>query len=197
MSVASDVKNLSIVDGDLLDAKEQYLVHQCNCVTIRGAHLSANVFNRFPHANIYFERLKSSKKDQPGKIIVRGSPDDNKAGRAIINMLAQYYPGKSRFANDTGTWRRQWFQSCLDQIAALPNLESLAFPYNIGCGAAGGSWQLYYDMIIKFAQVLPKVKITLYRLAAPADTSKTITDSKRTHSPHSCIEIACKDDLIR
>jgi len=170
MSVGAE--NLFVVEGDLLDAKEVYLVHQCNCITVKGAHLSADVFERFPFANIYIDRLKSGKRDTPGSIIVRGN---GATERYVINALAQYYPGKSRFATDTHALRKQWFQLCLDEIAKIPNLQSLAFPHNIGCGAAGGDWYTYYQMIVKFAKSLPRVHISLYKLPEPATPMKQTT----------------------
>src|SRR4029079_3718629 len=102
------------VEGDLLECAESALCHQCNCVTTTGAHLSAAVFRRFPHADIYRTRTK---RDVPGTIVLRGDP--SKAQRFVINMLGQLYPGKSRYANDSAEKRLQWFQSCLDGIGKL------------------------------------------------------------------------------
>ena len=157
--------NVVEVQGNLLECKQDYLVHQCNCVTTKGAHLSGDVFERFPHANIYADRAKAGHigRDEPGTIIVRGGPGTDHRG--VINLLGQYYPGKSRFSNDTGALRQQWFQSCLRALATqLPQVKSLAFPFNIGCGAAGGHWPSYQKMIIEFAQSLPNTSITLYKL---------------------------------
>lgn len=168
-------ENVELVEGNLLECKEQYLCHQCNCITVKGAHLSGDVFERFPYANIYIDRLHSGKRDIPGTIIIRGRDPTNE--RLIINMLAQYYPGKSRFGTDTASLRQQWFQSCLLAISEIPDLQSLAFPYNIGCGAAGGDWSTYKQMICKFAKTIPTTKITIYRLpsATPKPTSLPIT----------------------
>jgi hypothetical protein len=160
-------ENVSLIEGNLLDCKEMFMIHQCNCITMKGAHLSGDVFARFPYADIYAERADRAKhagggRDVPGTIIVRG--DLSKNQRLIINMLAQYYPGKSRFGTDTFALRQQWFQSCLVEIAKLANLSSLAFPYNIGCGAAGGHWPTYQKMLMKFARTVPNTRITIYKL---------------------------------
>lgn len=166
-----------VVAGSLFDATEQYVVHQTNCVTTKGAHLSADMFVRFPYADVYVDRLKSGKRDAPGSIIVRG---DGKEQRYVINAMGQFYPGKSRFNNDTQALRRPWFQSCLDEIGKLTNLTSIAFPFKIGCGAAGGDWTLYSKMIEEFAKSHPHVKVAVYQLAQETPPTTATTPAPTT-----------------
>ena len=151
---------LQIVTGDLFEAKEQYIAHQCNCITTKGAHLSAAMFARFPHANIYRGRAKP---DEPGTIIVRGGNPDE---RLVINMLAQFYPGKPKFPDspkDGYAARQSYFRDCLEKISNLRNLQSIAFPYQIGCGAAGGSWPAYLNLLQEFA-AKTSAKVMVYKL---------------------------------
>lgn len=149
--------NLEVVSGDLLAAEEQYICHQCNCVTTHGKYLSASLFERFPYADIYSNRTSHG---EPGNIIIRGDPDR----RWVIALLAQYYPGRSRYASDTAELREGWFRECLIKVSQLPGLRSLAFPYGIGCGAAGGNWHHYYEMISLLARKRPDIQIRIYRL---------------------------------
>jgi len=127
-----------IVEGDLLDCKETYLCHQCNCITNRSAHLAKSVFERFPYADIYTPRKDP---DKPGTIIISG---DDATQRFVINMLGQYYPGRCKYPSgkkDGYPARQSYFQSCLEQMEKLTG--SFAFPWRIGCGAAGGYWEDY------------------------------------------------------
>lgn len=151
----------TIITGDLLKSDAQYIVHQCNCVTIKGANLSKSVFHKFPFANIYAPREKTGHKDTPGTIIIKG---DGSKERFIINLLAQYYPGKSRYVNDTPQMRLSWFKKGLEEIEKIPNLREIAFPYNIGCGMAGGDWKVYKKAIDDFAKKLTKVKVFIIKL---------------------------------
>jgi hypothetical protein len=48
--------------------------------------------------------------------------------------------------------RLKWFKATLKQIAQLPELESVAFPYQIGCGLAGGDWKQYRAALEEFAE---------------------------------------------
>jgi hypothetical protein len=150
---------LIVIKGNLLHASEKYIAHQTNCVTHRAAHLSRDVFRKFPHADIYSKR---NIPDKPGTIIVRG---DGKRQRYVINMLGQIYPGSPKFQGmgyDTWRHRESYFNCCLHAILRLSNLDSIAFPYGIGCGAAGGDWESYRDMLRWFTSKVPGVRVVCY-----------------------------------
>ncbi len=148
---------IKVINGDLLDAKEQYIAHQCNCVTTKSKGLSKLIFDKYPTTDIYSNRKK--KKDIPGEIKVFNSKN-----KTIINILAQYYPGPSNYENDSKQNRKLWFKKCLELISELPGIENgLALPYNIGCGLAGGNWDEYYEIIKQFSNKY-FIPVTLYKL---------------------------------
>jgi hypothetical protein len=152
----------TVVDGNLLDANDRYIAHQCNCVTDRAAGLAAAIFARFPHANIYIGRTTH---DVPGTIEIRGQDGTN--ARPVIAIFGQVYPGKPRYPNsstDGPAARERYFAAALDRIAALSGLLSVGFPWEIGCGMAGGQWPRYRAMIDRFADANPCAKVTIYRL---------------------------------
>lgn len=128
------------IKQDILDSTADYICHQCNCVSNNSKGLSKAIFDMFPEANDYEKRKENGKRDIPGTIAIYDR---------VINMFAQYYPGRPKYQNDTWVLRIQHFQSCLDRIAEL-DFESIAFPKNIGCGLAGGDWNIYEEMIINF-----------------------------------------------
>ena len=171
---------LQEIQGDLFESKEKYIVHQCNCVTTRAAHLAADVFRRFPYADVYTCRDPNMQKravfdnenkqiqpeyysDKPGNIIVRGNGADQ---RYVIAILGQFYPGRPRYSDsrlDGVKARQSYFHQGLWKIAQVEGLESVAFPRGIGCGAAGGDWSFYRKMIKKFADYLGDgVKTVIY-----------------------------------
>ena len=61
--------------------------------------------------------------------------------------------------------RQTWFLKCLDKIIHISDLKSIAFPYRIGCGTAGGSWKWYQQQLEKLAVKLPNVRIVVYMWA--------------------------------
>lgn len=153
---------IEIVTGDIFNATEKYLCHQCNCVTNKAAHLAKDVFEHYPYADIYTPRTAH---DKPGHILIRGNGKDE---RYIVAMLGQYYPGRARFPKSTQDGipaREKYFYHCLLRLAQVPDLESVAFPWRIACGAAGGDWEHYLEMINNFAKYVDNkgIKVTIYR----------------------------------
>ena len=140
----------TIFKGDLLKADEEYIVHQVNSKTTKGAGLSAAVFKKFPYADVY----KDGTRRIPGEIIIR---------KDIINLVGQDTPGKPK-KNETAKKREKWFEEGLEKIEEIPDLESVAFPYGIGSGLAGGNWENYQKMINKFAKSNPDIKVVIYKL---------------------------------
>jgi len=155
---------IEIVTGSIFDSKEKYLCHQCNCVTKRAAHLSKTVFEYYPYADIYCIRKSP---DTPGTIIVRG---DRESRRYVIALLGQYYPGNSKYPIselDGIRAREKYFHKALLAVAKISNLESVAFPWRIGCGAAGGNWDHYLGTIENFSKYIETTQnanVKIYRL---------------------------------
>lgn len=132
------------INGDLLKSNEQYIVHQCNCVTNNAANLAKAVFTKFPYANCYYNRKE---KDIPGTIKIFGDGTDQ---RFVINLFGQYGPGPPKNNFDNKENRYTWFRKGLFEISKIPDLKSIAFPERIGCGVARGNWEEYLEILVKF-----------------------------------------------
>lgn len=157
----------TIITGDLLDAPEQYIAHQCNCLTTYAAGIAKQIFTKYPYADDYKNRIFNCQIDQYaellGQIKVHGNGEDN---RFVINMFAQLFPGQPKFPNsakDGSLARESYFKKCLDNIAAIPGLKSIAFPYKIGCNLAGGNWDNYQRMIDRFADANANIATVIYQ----------------------------------
>jgi O-acetyl-ADP-ribose deacetylase (regulator of RNase III) len=153
---------IEIKVGDFLDAKEKFIVHACNCVTQRSAGIAKAIFDKFPYANTYATRTEPN---VPATIQIMGNGQDQ---RYIINMYSMYYPGKPKYpysSLDGFEIRQKYFYQGLLRIAKISNLESIAFPWRVGCGAAGGSWPHYLGNLTNFANHLEKqnVKVVIYQ----------------------------------
>lgn len=147
---------MEIIIGDILKSKEKYIAHQCNCLTINCAGLAKSIFLEFPYANVYKTRDNiynwKLTRDKPGTINVSGNGVDE---RYVVNVFGQVFPGKPKFPDsptDGYCAREKYFEKSLNEILKIENLESIAFPYGIGCNMAGGNWQNYLKMITLFAE---------------------------------------------
>merc|ERR1719160_424754 len=151
------------VTGDMLNAVEQYVCHQTNCVAgSKPKGLSEAMFGRYPHADSYTGRKHPQ---LPGSISVHGGTEAGQP-RGVINCYGQFTPGppftsqveiiearKGKWGSqlrampdveDDARQRLEWFGMLLDEIADLPQLEEVVFPHMFGCGLAGGDWPTYY-----------------------------------------------------
>lgn len=143
--------------GDITKVNTKYIVHQCNCVTIRSKNLAKTVFDAFPYADCYSIRKQN---DVPGTIKIFGN---GKTERYVINLFGQFYPGKAIDRKDCKSNRLKWFHQGLFEISKIENLESIAFPKGIGCGAAAGNWKDYLELIEKFEKyVNDKFDVKVY-----------------------------------
>jgi len=151
--------SLAIVNGDLLNASEDFIVHQCNCVSNNPKVLAKVLFDRFPHSNSYRKRtMDKASYSIPGTIGVCGRRSGR---RKVINLYSQYYPsGPQGF--DSASQRIKWFEECLDLIGTSTT-GSIAMPFRIGCKAAQGSWPVYQQMLEIFSAKYNR-SVTLYRL---------------------------------
>ena len=52
--------SVTIIKDNILNAKEKYIAHQCNCVTKYGKGLSKAIFDKYPYSNIYSLRKKDN-----------------------------------------------------------------------------------------------------------------------------------------
>jgi O-acetyl-ADP-ribose deacetylase (regulator of RNase III) len=139
---------MEIIEGDLLDycTPFTYIAHQCNCKSKTPKHLSYHVFKRFPHANIYNGPQKYVR--NPGTIIVKGT---------VVNVLAQYNPGKARGID--GEWypqRRIWLKMALDKILENKEIKTIYFPWGMSCGAAGDDWDKVLPIFEEFNEKMSK-----------------------------------------
>ena len=167
-----------LIEGNLLDSEATFIVHQTNCMSTGGAGGLAKVlFAKFPHADCYTPRAglcPSLVGQTPGDIQVCG---DGRDQRFVINLFGQFHGGGP--AHDQREWdnsdnRLQWFHSGLGKIDSLVDKMvndggeniSVAFPWQIGCGIAGGNWDVYLSWIEQFAHDVSGigVRTMIYRL---------------------------------
>jgi len=140
---------IKIINENILNSNAKYIVHQCNCVTKNAKYLAQDIFNKFPYSDIYSTRNTNSK---PGDIIISGNGNEQ---RFVIALFGQYYPGPPKISDskfDGYEIRKIYFYEGLKKIINISNVESIAFPYGISCGAAGGDWNFYSSLLEKFSK---------------------------------------------
>lgn len=143
---------MNIVHGNILNAQEDIICHQVNCLGIMGAGLALQIRNKFPATyNRYYKTCKQHKpEDLLGHILF--TKENNKI---IANIFGQLNIGKS-----TTDYRAQINAFKILKQFADNNNYSIAIPYNFGCGLAGGNWNIVYKNL---QQILINNKYTIYK----------------------------------
>ena len=171
---------MKVIVGDLLRLADgaDYIVQQCNCLTVKAHGLSEAIFRIYPEADDYKRRRPIGRRNLaietdravPGSISIHHN--------FIVNLFAQWRPGKIRAGYfscypgsdppETSEQRQAWFQMCLDELALrlVGRRVTVAFPYGIGCGLAGGNWEVYRGMLEVFDKNNPEIDVLVVRLPA-------------------------------
>ena len=138
------------VKGNVFDYP--VICHQVNCKGVMGAGLAKQIRERYPFVYTEYKNLCSRNKDLLGHILI--SHESGLNGKMIINMFAQDGYGRDKRYTDYTA-----FKNCLEVLACNMNAYScvghyntIAFPYKIGCGLAGGDWYIVLGMIKDFSK---------------------------------------------
>jgi O-acetyl-ADP-ribose deacetylase (regulator of RNase III) len=169
---------------DILKSPAQVIVHQTNCLTVRAQGLADSIFKKYPWANIYKARTPIGHKNlatpdtrgEPGSLVIVSEQETNQF-KYIVNLMGQWGPGKPGSVHnydeypqdyaDNAIQRLEWFDQGLQTLSEWSQenkIKSVSFPYHIGCGLAGGSWDQYNQLIDKFATNNPTINVTICRL---------------------------------
>lgn len=166
---------VSEIKGSVLDAKTDYLAHQCNCNTVKAHGFSDVLFKKYPWANVYESRSKMGNRNRTSEPSIPGtvqiSSSTNKGFPGIIHMFGQWSPGKpgsfsfaypSETYKDTREDRVNYFRSCIQHMEQfVKDDEIVAVPSRIGCGLAGGDWKVYRSILDQ-----SKIQFVVYELVS-------------------------------
>lgn len=140
-------------NGDLLEAKEKVIGHQVNCFGVAGG-LAADVFKKWPYARKDYTDLtkRISGKVLLGMAYFTGQQRD---GHIICNLFGQFEPGAA--------YNPKKLEQALEQLGNYARARefSVALPYGLSCGIAGGDW----DEVLKIIErTMEDVDCVIYRL---------------------------------
>ena len=145
---------LTFENGDIVnDKKYNWFCQQVNCQGVMGAGLAKQIRDQYPEVYARYKDLHDNfNLHKLGRTeLIRVSD-----GRIHAMMYAQDGYGRSGCYTDY-----EAFQACLDeQQRWLNNIYSrehlVAFPYKIGCGLAGGDWNIILPMLERFSDHVPQ-----------------------------------------
>lgn len=136
---------IKIINEDLLTANVDAIAHQVNCMGVMGAGLAKQIRSRYVY--VYDRYLRACElhhhSDLLGKVQTIKTVLPNEP--YVINMFAQEFYGKDKRYTDYDA-----LYTCLTKVKEFMlrnKLKTLGLPYGLGCGLAGGSWKIVYELI--------------------------------------------------
>jgi len=85
-------------------------------------------------------------------------------GKIIANLFGQEGYGRDKQYTDYDALRKS-LEGLYESVTWSNNIlkgKTIAIPYNLGCGLAGGDWNIVYEMI---KQVFYNYEVTIYKLS--------------------------------
>lgn len=148
---------VKIVVGDLLEAKEDVLVHSVNCQGKMGSGIAKQIRARYP--KVYEEYVKYCNSKQPHALVGDVQAVQIEEGKYVINLFGQLnygYDGKRYTSYDA-------LCKGLGHIKEVAKKEklSVALPFGLGSVLGGASWNVVYVMI---EEIFKDYKVTIYKL---------------------------------
>lgn len=151
---------IKIVEGNILNATEDIICQQVNCQGVMGAGLAKQIRNKYPEVYPSYKKFCEGCKDNNKRTLLGEIQAINVSdGKVIANLFGQFSYGRDKQYTDYKA-----LKECLEGILKLASMfndnDSIAIPYEIGCGLAGGSWGIVYKII---EDVFKDYKVTIYK----------------------------------
>ena len=130
--------------SNLLEVKSGIICHQVNCIGVMGAGLALQIRNKWP---IVFNQYKGDCKQfmtHPEMMLGHVLDVMVEPSLVVANCFGQVFPSQIGKQTDYTAW-----DTILAKLQDLSNYFSLDihFPYMIGCGLAGGDWNIMSEKI--------------------------------------------------
>ena len=146
---------IRVINGDLMNAKEDIIAHQSNCKGVIDSDIANQLNDKYENFYKYYSEFCEEKCLGRCQLI---KVNNNRHIKYIANLFGQDNYGKYKQYTEYDKLRNALIE--LKEFAKLKNL-SIALPYKIGCQTAGGDWDIVYTML---ENIFLDYDITLYRL---------------------------------
>lgn len=128
--------------GDLLESPCTVIAHGCNCFNTMGSGIARAIRARYPDAYRVDCTTQRGDRSKLGTYTTCSYPD-----RRIFNLYTQYRYGTDRLHLD--------YEALVEALVAMrdwldehdPSQNEIVGLPRIGCGLAGGSWEIVEELI--------------------------------------------------
>lgn len=148
-----------LVEGNLLNfPAAQVIGHQTNCFSTTADQCGGL-------ANVLFRQMPWAMPSDVSGRLYGGYRFIANQGVEVVNLYGQYNGGPCTDCGvDSEAHRLNALRAALFSFISIEEPASLALPYRIGCGIAGGNWDRYHAMLKDIAALFPDTIIYLVKL---------------------------------
>ena len=138
---------MKTVNGDILTPNTEdrgvIVCHQCNCRGVMGAGLALQVRNMHPGIySLYRDKCRQIAAGIGGLGDVQFCSALSSSGYIVANIFGQDEYGRNRRYTDYDALRKAF-----TNIATGFPTYTIRIPYMMGCGLAGGDWEMVFGII--------------------------------------------------
>lgn len=157
MEHAEEIANISYeFNSDITSNDSQILILFCCCSknTKEKGELYDLFSQKFPYADVYSIQEKDA---IPGSIKAFGKKSEGQ--KIIVAIFSQLNYGEPSVKKDTAASREEWLNKALSKLFTINRLESVAFPYALGCGLNEEEMKAMRNTVIDYAKSYPAIKV--------------------------------------
>lgn len=132
---------MQIIDGDLLEITDGYILHQVNCVAATGG-LAGALKRKWPEAFIKYHMACNAYMKTPEILLGHYAIGPIWNDQSLVHIFGQLYPGQN---TDYSAADMALNMFNTDRIKGVP----VYAPYGMGCGLGGGNWDVFSKIIEK------------------------------------------------
>lgn len=151
------------IEQNIFEGSWNGMVHVCNLHHTFGAGIARQVKNLYPQA--YDADLRTKKAD-PNKL--SSFSYAKVKNREIFNLYAQKGIGSNGAPLNRNLQYDAFYDGvfkicqCIQSNNAIVQYK-LAFPYQIGCGLAGGEWQIVFSILKNVESYFSNIDFDIYK----------------------------------
>lgn len=154
--------NIITIPGSCLDSTAQVVAHQTNCKGVMGAGVALAIRKRYPEI---MPEYTNACKVLGSKILGTCQILRTNDGRYIANLFGQNGFGYGGFGHGRNTDYRALKVALVSLVKHLTinGISAVAMPYKLGCGLAGGDWEVVSKLLIN-AFAKRNIRLELWKL---------------------------------
>lgn len=158
------MSKITIKQGGLLDATEDVICHQVNCLGIMRRGIAKQIKEAYPQVfKRYYDVVSrsSSPKELLGQILM-DEVDQKEGSQLIISLFGQLCFGSEQHYTNYAALGNAVF--LMFEAISHIGVKSIAIPYGIGCGLdGGGNWEIVKEIFELYSDKF-NIPVVAYKL---------------------------------